>query len=321
MYDYIERIPLDDRLATFPVGRPETRKFYKLAEANFWVAGAIDFSKDRQQFDKMSTEEKNFLKNILAFFAASDKIVNMNLVDNFRRELDIPEISEFYDFQTAMENIHSEAYAIQLDVLISNSEEKQRLFNAVQQMETVKAKANWAYNWMNSDISFPRRLVAFACVEGIHFSGSFCALYWVRNRGLLNGITKANQWISRDEGLHTDFAVHVYGLLKPEYKLPKDEIHEIITNAVKIEQQFIVSSLPYNLEKMNARLMCEYIEYVADGLSNKLGAGKIYNSKCPFDFMMQLEMDNVANFFETRVSEYKKRNVVLSEELTADVDF
>jgi len=256
----------------------------------------------------LSEKEQYFIKHILAFFAASDGIVNENLGIKFCNEVQITEARAFYGFQIAMENIHSETYSLLIDTYIKDSAEKQYLFNAIQTIPVVQKKADWALKWINDDNSFAERLVAFACVEGILFSGSFCAIYWLKKRGLMPGLTFSNELISRDEGLHTDFACLLYSMLKNQ--LPEGHVQTIIKGAVEVEREFICESLNCELIGMNAGLMNKYIEYVADRLLKCLGCEKIYNSENPFDWMELISMQGKTNFFEKRVAEYQKAGVM-----------
>lgn len=296
---------------------------YKHHMSVFWTAEEIDLSKDKNDWIKLNNNEQFFIKNVLAFFAGSDGIVNENITERFINELDSQEVKCFYGFQEAMENIHSETYSLLIDTYITDEEEKTRLFNGIETIPCVKKKAQWAIKWINDEKSnFATRLVAFACVEGIFFSGSFCAIFWLKKRGLMPGLTFSNELISRDEGLHTQFAVELY---KTEnYKLEESIVHNIVKDAVDIETEFITQSLPCNLIGMNSILMTEYIQFVADRLLTQFGYNKIYNNENPFDFMELISMRTKTNFFEKRVGEYSKAGVSIEDnnmELDLDADF
>ena len=281
---------------------------YKKAEASFWTAEEMDLSKDKNDWDhKLSDTEQHFIKNILAFFAGADGIVGENLLENFSTEIQIPEVRCFYGFEIAIESIHAEVYSLLIEKFITDRAEKDKLFNAITEIACIKQKAEWALKWFSKQNVFAERLVAFAVVEGIFFSGSFCAIYWLKKRGLMPGLTFSNELISRDEGMHTDFAVLLYSKLNN--RLSTDRIYEIITEAVAIEKSFINDSIPCAMIGMNSVLMDQYIEYVADRLIYQLGYPKFYNSKNPFDFMQLISMENKTNFFEKRVGEYSLANV------------
>merc|ERR1712072_239983 len=277
-------------------------------------------------WEKLSSDEKHFIKHVLAFFAASDGIVLENLSTNFADEIQVPEARAFYGFQMAMENIHSETYSLLIDQYIKNTEEKLKLFHAIETIPAVAAKANWAVDWMNRDRSFDERLVGFAAVEGILFSGSFCAIYWLKKRGLMPGLTFSNELISRDEGLHTDFACLVYNNL--QNKLPEAHVKKIICEAVECEKIFVTSSLPVSLIGMNSKLMSQYIEFVADRLLCALGYSKHFNTVNPFEWMEMISLQGKTNFFEKRVGEYQKAGVMAGldddddgDAFTMDADF
>ena len=292
----------------FPIKYKGLFELYKKAVASFWTVEEIDLSKDINDWNKLKKEEQHFIKNILAFFAGSDGIVLENLGVRFMNDIQIQEATCFYGFQIAMENIHSEMYSLLIDTYIKDSQEKDKLFNAIDTIPSVGKKAKWAIKWIqDEDSTFAKRVVAFAVVEGIFFSGSFCSIFWLKKRGLMPGLTSSNELISRDEGMHTDFAVAIYSLL--ENKLDYDTIKEIICEAVEIEKEFIVDSIPCRLIGMNQDLMSEYIEFVADRLSVQLGYEKIYNSKNPFDFMEMISLEGKTNFFEKRVMDYSKANM------------
>ena len=300
--------PENQRYVLFPIQYNELFHLYKKALASFWTVEEIDLSKDMNDWNKLKPEEQHFIKNILAFFAGSDGIVLENLGVRFMNDIKIPEASCFYGFQIAMENIHSEMYSLLIDTYIKDKTEKTRLFNAIDTIPSVGKKAEWAIKWINDpNSSFAKRVVAFAVVEGIFFSGSFCSIFWLKKRGLMSGLTSSNELISRDEGMHTEFAVAIYSLL--EHKLSFDTIKEIIEDAVKIEKEFIIDSIPCKLIGMNSDLMSEYIEYVADRLSLQLGYEKIYGASNPFDFMEMISLEGKTNFFEKRVMDYSKANI------------
>tara|TARA_B110000971_G_scaffold167018_1_gene171161 strand:+ start:61 stop:1050 length:990 start_codon:yes stop_codon:yes gene_type:complete len=300
--------PQDNRFTLFPIKHDDIWKMYKQAEASFWTAEEMDLAKDKNDWDdKLNDNERHFIKNILAFFAGSDGIVGENLLENFSTEIQIPEVRCFYGFQIAIENIHAEVYSLLIEKFITDRVEKERLFNAITEIPCIKQKADWALKWFSRERTFAERLVAFAVVEGIFFSGSFCAIFWLKKRGLMPGLTFSNELISRDEGMHTDFAVLLYSKLNN--KLSRDRIVEIISNAVSIEKKFINDSISCSMIGMNTVLMDQYIEYVADRLVYQLGYEKIYNSENPFDFMQLISMENKTNFFEKRVGEYSLANV------------
>jgi ribonucleotide reductase beta subunit family protein with ferritin-like domain len=292
-----------NRYVMFPIKDQDIWKMYKKAEDLFWRAEEIDLSKDNKDWDTLNDDEKHFISMILAFFAASDGIVLENLGVRFMGEVQLSEARAFYGLQIAMENIHSITYSTLIDTYIKDKEQKHKLFNALNEYECIKKKGQWAIKWINDKKSnFATRLVAFACIEGIFFSGAFCAIYWLKKRGLMPGLTFSNELISRDEALHTEFAVLLHSKL--EKPLKKQKIHEIISEAVEIELEFINDSLPCRLIGMNQVLMKQYIEFVADRLSLQLGGDKIYESKNPFDWMENISIETKTNFFEDRVSEY-----------------
>ena len=298
----------NSRYVLFPIQHHKLFELYKKAVASFWTVEEVDLSKDANDWSKLSKDEQFFIKNILAFFAGSDGIVLENLAVRFMKDIKCPEAICFYGFQIAIENIHSEMYSLLIDTYIKDTNEKTHLLNAIDTIPAVSRKANWAIKWINdSESTFAKRVVAFAAVEGIFFSGSFCAIFWLKKRGLMPGLTSSNELISRDEGMHTDFAVEIYSMLVN--KLPEETIHQIITEAVTIEKQFITESIPCKLIGMNSELMSQYIEFVADRLIVQLGYSKIYNSKNPFDFMEMISLEGKTNFFEKRVMDYSKANV------------
>tara|TARA_R110002072_G_scaffold64203_7_gene159898 strand:+ start:61549 stop:62445 length:897 start_codon:yes stop_codon:yes gene_type:complete len=297
---------------------------YKKHMAVFWTVEEIDLASDKTDWEKLNDNEKHFVSHVLAFFAASDGIVNENLAQRFYNEVQIPEARCFYGFQIAMENIHSETYSLLIDTYIDDPKEKDKLFHAVQTLPCVGKKAAWAMKWMASKRSFAERLVAFAAIEGIFFSGSFCSIYWLKKRGLMPGLCTSNEFISRDEGLHCEFACLLHDLLSDEEKCDKATITAIIKEAVEIETEFITEALPVSLIGMNSKLMTQYIEFVADHWLDRLGCDKTYNSTNPFDWMELISLEGKTNFFEKRVSEYQKSGVVgekNSTVFTLDAEF
>ena len=298
------------RYVIFPIKRDDVWRMYKKAEANFWTTEELDLSKDLKDFNGLSDDERYFIENILAFFAASDGLVNENLVERFCKDVQLLEAKFFYGFQIAMENIHSETYSLLIDTYVKDITKKHMLFNAIETIPSVQKKANWALKWINDEKStFGTRVIAFAAVEGIFFSGSFCSIFWLKKRGLMPGLCFANELISRDEGLHTEFAILMYSMLND--KPSKDTILEIIKEAVELEKEFITESLPCKLIGMNMDLMKQYIEYVSDRLLLMLGLEKIYNSSNPFPWMELISVQGKTNFFEKRVGEYS--NIAGSE--------
>jgi ribonucleoside-diphosphate reductase beta chain len=311
-----------DRFVLFPIKHNEIWEMYKKAEASFWTAEEIDLAPDLNDWNnKLNDDEKHFVKHVLAFFAASDGIVNENLAINFLNEVQYPEARCFYGFQIMMENIHSETYSLLIDTYIKDPVEKDHLFHAVDTVPAVSKKAEWALRWITNG-DFAERLIAFAAVEGIFFSGSFCSIFWLKKRGLMPGLSFSNELISRDEGLHCDFACLIYNQLVN--KLPAEQIRDIITNAVEIEKEFVTDAIPVKLIGMNAELMCQYIEFVADRLLVALNCPKVYNSTNPFDFMELISLQNKTNFFEKRVAEYQKSGVMTNKDdnvFSLDEDF
>ncbi len=311
-----------NRFVLFPIKHDDIWQFYKKAEASFWTAEEIDLQQDLTDWKKMNDGERHFISHVLAFFAASDGIVNENLANNFLKEVQYAEAKCFYGFQVMMENIHSETYSLLIDTYIKDPKEKDHLLRAIETIECVKKKAEWALRWIESD-NFVERLSAFAAVEGIFFSGSFCSIFWLKKRGLMPGLTFSNELISRDEGLHCDFACLLY-TDHIKNKISQDKIYEIILNAVEIEKEFVTSALPVSLIGMNAELMCEYIEFVADRLLVSLGCNKHYNASNPFDFMELISLQGKTNFFEKRVAEYQKSGVMADKDsmsFSLDEDF
>ncbi|MEE1945636.1 ribonucleoside-diphosphate reductase small subunit [Pedobacter sp. KR3-3] len=300
-----------DRFVLLPIKYPAIWEMYKKSEASFWTAEEIDLSDDQKHWDNLNSGERHFISHILAFFAASDGIVNENLAVNFMSEVQIPEARCFYGFQIMMENIHSETYALLIDTYVKDPEEKDRLFHAIETVPAVKKKAEWALRWIENG-NFAERLVAFAAVEGIFFSGSFCSIFWLKKRGLMPGLTFSNELISRDEGMHCEFACLLYSMLKG--KLSEEQVHTIIKDAVEIEKDFITDALPVKLIGMNADLMKQYIEFVADRWVSELGYKKIYGSTNPFDFMEMISLQGKTNFFEKRVGDYQKSGVLTASD-------
>jgi ribonucleotide reductase beta subunit family protein with ferritin-like domain len=293
----------DDRYVMFPIKDKEIWEMYNKQESCFWRVQEIDLSKDLGDWEKLTDKERHFIKMVLAFFAASDGIVLENLGMRFMSEVQLAEARAFYGFQIMMENIHSITYSTLIDTYIKDKEEKTKLFKALDNYDCIKKKADWAIKWIHDKrSSFATRLVAFACVEGIFFSGAFCSIYWLKKRGLMPGLTFSNELISRDEGMHTDFAVLLYNKLK--HKTTKKKIYEMIREAVEIEKEFICDALPCRLIGMNSKLMSQYIEFVADRLIMQLGYEKLFNTSNPFDFMEAISIESKTNFFEERVSEY-----------------
>lgn len=312
--------PDDSRHVMFPIKYDDIWQMYKRQVDCFWVTQEVDLSKDLVDWAKLTVDEKQFISMVLAFFAASDGIVMENLAARFMNDIQVSEARAFYGFQIAMENIHSEMYSLLIDTYIRDSAEKDRLFNAVQNFPCIAKKADWAKRYIaDKRSSFATRLVAFAAIEGIFFSGSFCGIYWLKKRGLLPGLTFSNELISRDEALHTEFAILLYGKL--ERKLPKKKIHDIIKEAVEIEKEFITEAIPCRMIGMNAKLMIQYIEFVADRLCLQLGYDKIYSVGNPFDFMELISMESKVNFFERTNGEYALANKTVDGdifEFTAD---
>lgn len=296
-----------DRFVILPINYPRIWEMYKKHEASFWTAEEIDLSDDLKHWENLNNGEKHFISHVLAFFAASDGIVNENLAVNFMSEVQVPEARCFYGFQIMMENIHSETYALLIDTYIKDPVEKDRLFHAIDTVPAVTKKAEWALRWIQNG-TFAERLVAFAAVEGIFFSGSFCSIFWMKKRGLMPGLTFSNELISRDEALHCEFACLLYSMLNQ--KPSKQEATKIITDAVEIEKEFVTDALPVNLIGMNAKLMSQYIEFVADRWLVELGYDKVYNATNPFDFMEMISLQGKTNFFEKRVGDYQKSGVL-----------
>jgi ribonucleoside-diphosphate reductase beta chain len=313
-----------NRFVIFPIKHHDIWEWYKKMEASFWTAEEIDLSQDLNDWNnKLNDDERYFVKHILAFFAASDGIVNENLAENFVSEVQYAEAKFFYGFQIMMENIHSETYSLLIDTYVKDETEKDELFNALEVFPAIKKKADWALQWIESP-SFAERLIAFAAVEGIFFSGAFCSIYWLKKRGLMPGLTFSNELISRDEGVHCDFAVHLHNHHLVN-KVPKERIRSIIVDALNIEREFITESLPVSLIGMNAGLMTQYLEFVADRLLVELGCDREYNTANPFDFMDMISLQGKTNFFEKKVAEYQKAGVMNTDseaqKISFDADF
>ena len=309
-----------NRFVIFPIEHHDIWEWYKKMEASFWTAEEIDLHQDLTDWNtKLSEDEKYFIKHILAFFAASDGIVNENLAENFVNEVQYSEAKFFYGFQIMMENIHSETYSLLIDTYVKDEVEKNQLFQAIEVFPAIRKKANWALKWIDSD-SFAERLIAFAAVEGIFFSGAFCSIYWLKKRGLMPGLTFSNELISRDEGVHCDFAVHLHNNHLVN-QVPTERIQEIILDALKIEREFVTESLPVSLIGMNAKLMTQYLEFVTDRLLSELNCPKEFNVTNPFDFMDMISLQGKTNFFEKRVSEYQKAGVLNAEDQETKISF
>jgi len=302
--------PNPERFCTFPIRYHDIWEMYKKAEASFWTAEEIDLMEDTRHWENLNNDERHFISHVLAFFASSDGIVNENLGVRFMNEIQIPEARAFYSFQITMESIHSETYATLIESYIKDPQEKTKLFKAIQTIPIIKRKAEWALKWITSSDSFAERLIAFACVEGIFFSGSFCAIFWLKKRGMMPGLTFSNELISRDEGLHRDFACLLYRHLNN--KLDESVILDIIISAVELEKEFVCDALPVNLIGMNNILMSQYIEFVADHLLTSLGLEKYYRVENPFEWMELISLQGKTNFFEKRVGEYQKAGVMAS---------
>ena len=306
------------RFVLFPIKWHKIWGMYKKALASIWTVEEVDLSKDIRDWEKLDENERHFIENILAFFAGSDGIVLENLAQRFCNEIQIPEAKCFYGFQIAIENIHSEMYSLLIDSLVTNNEKKHHLFNAIDTIPSVSKKAQWALKWIKDDnANYATRLIAFAAVEGIFFSGAFCSIFWLKKRGLMNGLTCSNELISRDEALHTEFAVLIYSYI--ENKLTQEQVYIIIKDAVEIEKEFIIDSIPCKLIGMNSTMMAEYIEFVADRLLVQLGYNKVYNASNPFSFMEMISMEGKTNFFERRVTEYSKAGVNANFESAKDI--
>ena len=297
-----------DRLTIFPIEHYDMWEMYKKSVSVFWTPEELDLSKDIDDFNKLNSSEKFFIKQILAFFSSSDTIVNINLGERFLNDVQILEAKFFYSFQMAIENIHSETYSLLIDTYFKDSNDKEEALNAINYMPCIKKKADWCFKWINDEEApFSQRLLAFALVEGVFFSGAFCSIFWLKERGLMQGLSFSNELISRDEGLHVEFAVLLYS--KITYRLPQEIVHQIVKEAVEVEKNFIIESIPCSMLGMNADLMSIYIEFVADRLLTQLNYDKIWNSNNPFPFMDRISIESKSNFFESRVSQYSKANV------------
>ena len=297
-----------NRFVLYPIKYHDIFNMYKLAVSAFWTVEEVDLTSDIEDWEhKLTTNEKQFITSVLAFFAASDGIVNENLDINFCQEVKIPEARAFYAFQAAIESIHSEMYSLMIDTFIKNPAEKHKSLNAIEHYPCIKRKSEWAIKWMNKERDFAMRLIAFAIVEGVFFSGAFCSIFWLKERNLMKGLCSSNEFISRDEGLHTEFAVLLYSKL--HNRLPVKTVHAIFEEAVAIESDFITEAIPCSMLGMNSDLMIEYIKYVADRLLSQLGYEKIWHAKNPFQFMQRLSLENKSNFFESRPTDYSKANV------------
>jgi len=311
--------PANNRLTVYPIKFQDIWRKYKEMQAANWTAEEIDFSQDVSHYTKLTKDERHFIKMILAFFAASDTIVNMNLEENFTREVQIREAIIAYEFQTMMENVHSECYSLMIDNIIKDTEEKAKCFNAIKEFECIREKAEWAIKWIEAkSVPFAQRLIAFAIVEGVFFSGSFCAIFWLKKRNLMPGLCDSNELIARDEGMHTNFACLLYSYIKN--KIDESVIHSMFKEAVEIERKFICDSLPCSLIGMNHSLMYEYIQYVADRLLVQLGCSKIWKVSCPFDFMESLSLEGKTNFFESRPTQYQNSHVLNKGKNSGNVD-
>jgi len=306
-----------DRFVIFPIQYNDIWDYYKLHQAAFWTAEEVDLSNDIRDWENLTDNERYFIKNILSFFAASDGIVNENLAENFLKEVQYPEAKFFYGFQLMMENIHSLMYSLLIDTYVSNPKEKDECFHAIDRLPAVKKKANWALNWIKN-ASFQERLIAFAAVEGIFFSGSFCSIFWLKSRGIMQGLCNANALIFKDENLHCDFAIHLLNN-HIENKPSEKRVKEIILSALEIEKEFITESLPVSLIGMNSNLMKQYLEFVTDQLLVKMGCQKVFNVEQPFKFMEQIAVETKGNFFESRTVEYQKAK--LNETIIFTEDF
>jgi ribonucleotide reductase beta subunit family protein with ferritin-like domain len=315
----------DDRFVLFPIKYHDIWELYKKHVAAFWTAEEIDLAADQKDWENLNANERHFLSRVLAFFSASDGIVNENLCLRFYNDVQIPEARAFYGFQIAMENIHAETYGLLIDTYVKDAKEKDLLLRAMTKLPFVEKKARWALRWIKSTSKFSERLVAFAAIEGIFFSGSFCAIFWMKKRGLMPGLCTSNEFISRDEGLHCEFATLLHSHLQEENKCPHETIKKIIMEAVEIEKEFITDALPVSLIGMNSQMMAQYIEYVADFWLHRLGVSPVYGAKNPFDWMELISLEGKTNFFEKRVSEYQKAGILGNNEgshqFTIDAEF
>jgi len=311
--------PSTSRFTTFPITYPDLWELYKKALGSFWTVEEIDLGSDLKDWDRLTDSERHFIKMVLAFFAASDGIVMENIDLNFSKDVQISEARSFYAYQSFNESIHSETYSLMIDKLVKDPEEKARLFQAIDTVPAVKRKAEWAIEWMGKEAPFAQRLVAFACIEGIFFSGSFCAIFWLKKRGLMPGLSFSNELISRDEGLHQEFAVTLYSHLRE--KCPSKDIHKIVQWACEVESEFITEALPCKLIGMDSGEMTQYIQFVADRLMNQFGEKPIYNAKNPFDWMENISLEGKTNFFEKRVGDYSKHMVTEGDSIRFDEEF
>ena len=311
----------DNRFVLFPILHEDIWTMYKKHVASFWTTEEIDLTNDLRDWEKLSQDEQKYIKYVLAFFAASDGIIVENLAQKFCNEVQYPEARAFYSFQSAMEQIHSETYSLLIDTYIKSTEEKKFLFNAINNIPIVRKKADWALKWINNDNNFSERLIGFVIVEGLFFSASFCAIYWLKKRGLMPGLTFSNELISRDEGLHCNFGCLIYSKLSN--KLSSENIYNMIKEAIEIEKEFVSESLPVELIGMNSKLMIQYIEFIADRLLIQLGYEKLYNVLNPFEWMDMISLQGKTNFFEKRVGEYQKANIMNNKknEFIIDEDF
>lgn len=314
------------RLTIFPIQYEEIWDMYKKAVSSFWTVEEIDLSKDLDDFNRLTENERKFIKNILAFFSSSDTIVNINLGERFLNEVQILEAKFFYAFQMTIENIHSETYSLLIDTYFKDPQEKHESFNAIQYIPCIQKKAEWCFKWINDKQStFAQRLLAFAIVEGVFFSGAFCSIFWLKERSMMPGLAFSNELISRDEGMHVEFAILLYSMIKQ--RLPEETVHQIVREAVEVEKNFILESIPCSLLGMNSDLMSIYIEFVADRLLSQLNYNKIWNVANPFPFMERISIETKSNFFESRVSQYSKANVGNKQQhseirkFTIDADF
>lgn len=315
-----------DRLTIFPIQHNDMWEMYKKSVSAFWTPEELDLSKDIDDFNKLNDKERTFIKHILAFFSSSDTIVNINLGERFLNDVQILEAKFFYAFQMAIENIHSETYSLLIDTYFKDPKEKLEALNAINYMPCIKKKADWCFKWIEDENApFSQRLLAFALVEGVFFSGAFCSIFWLKERGLMQGLSFSNELISRDEAMHVEFAILLYS--KIENRLPQSTVHKIVKEAVEVEKVFINDSIPCSMLGMNADLMCLYIEFVADRLLSQLNYDKIWNSANPFPFMERISIESKSNFFESRVSQYSKANVGSKQDhseirkFALDVDF
>jgi ribonucleotide reductase beta subunit family protein with ferritin-like domain len=300
--------PKNNRLTIYPIKNPKLWEAYKQQQAAFWTAEEIDFSKDYDHFQRLTTNEQHFIKMVLAFFSSADTIVNINIGERFIKDVQLREAIVAYNYQMMMENVHNETYSLQIDNIIRDPTEKEKTLNAIAEYPCISKKAKWALKYIESDKSFAYRLIVFAIVEGVFFSGSFCSIFWLKQKNVMPGLCSSNELIARDEGMHTNFALLLYSMIKN--KIPEDEVHEIFKEAVEIETEFIIDSLPCALLGINSNSMTDYIKYVADRLMSELGYNKLYGVKNPFDFMEKISMEGKTNFFDSRPTQYQKSSVM-----------